>query len=149
MMALPLSLGWSGGAHADARPPEDASFCRDHVRVKTKKLAAQMLTNERSYPAGEKAVFRVDNTGGVAFGLIGEAFVLERFDAGRWSRDPATPALFTRVRLGELASGRSGFCREFEIPTTQANGRYRFKKTVSRDGRLMNLFAPFRVRAAT
>lgn len=123
-----------GSAQAADRPAENASFCRKRVKVNTAGFGARLRVSRTIYAPGAQAEFRIDNMGSVAISLIGEPFVLEHFENGMWLKDPSSPKAFTRIRLGALGSGRSGFCRTFEIPVEQPEGTYRFRKSVGVEG---------------
>jgi len=125
------------------------SFCRDRIATVTSKVAVRFITNRESYSAGETAMFRIDNVGGVPIRLIGEYFSLERFADGQWRVAPESPHAFSKIRLGILEPGKSGFCRVFRIPSNIAPGHYRFRKvvTISSSHKQRRLFAGFHITA--
>ncbi len=120
-------------------PAEDFPFCRKRVKVTHSRLAVKLRTNSSVYAPGNQAVFRIDNVGTVTIALIGEPFSIERNDGNGWVTDPASPDGFTRIRLGMLEPGRSGFCRSFQIPSDMAPGHYRFRKIVGTDSKRKRL----------
>ena len=126
-------------------PAEDHSFCRHRVKIAHNRLAVRLRTDSTVYAPGDQAVFRIDNVGTVAIALVGEPFSVERNDGSGWVKDPASPDRFTRIRLGFLKPGRSGFCRSFQIPSDMASGHYRFSKYVNAGPRhkALRLTAPF------
>jgi hypothetical protein len=148
--ALLVATLFCNDVQAASRPSEDASFCRKQVEISTPGFGAELLASKASYEPGAQAVFRIDNKGSVPVSLVGESFALERFQDGRWVKDPSSPKVFTRIRLGSLRPGKSGFCRTFEIPVEQQEGVYRFRKSVGVDnkhgGRALS--ATFRVGAS-
>jgi hypothetical protein len=89
--------------------------------------------------------------GTVSIGLIGEEFVFERYVEGRWTRDPASPRAFTKIRLGILSPGESGFCRSLSLPSDAPPGQYRFRKdvTVGNSERPKRLTARIGIREVT
>jgi hypothetical protein len=147
-MLLSVAL-FCDSAQAADRLAEDASFCRKRVKVNAAGFGARLRVSRAIYAPGAQAVFRIDNMGSVAISLIGESFVLERFQNGVWLQDASSPKTFTRIRLGALGPGRSGFCRAFEIPVEQPEGTYRFRKSVGVEGKhdRRSLSAVFKVGA--
>lgn len=128
LMACSISL--CASVNARVPPNEDNPFCLRKVRIIRSRLAIRFHTRMSSYRPGETAVFRIDNVGRISIGLIGEEFELERNENGRWKKDAASPDVFSKIRLGILGPGESGFCRSFPIPSDIAQGRYRFRKDV-------------------
>jgi hypothetical protein len=116
---------------AETSANESSPFCRHRVRTVSEKVAVRFLTDKSSYSPGESATFRVDNVGGTPVRPIGEYFSLERFVNGSWSLSPESRHIFSRVRLGILEPGKSGFCRRFPISSDIAPGHYRFRKIVT------------------
>jgi hypothetical protein len=119
------------GRHGHATGERGAAFCQKHdVRVGGPRLNVRLSGQRRSYRPGATARFRVENRGAVPIGLNHEGFVVERYQGSSWVRDPITPDNFPRNRLGGVASGAVGFCREFAVPDGMAPGTYRFRKDV-------------------
>lgn len=137
-----------GSWHAKGSVSENNPFCRHRVKIVSQTFAVRFRINASSYQPGKSAVFRVDNIGRVPIGLIGEVFSLERFTDGKWRISPQSPRAFSRIRLGVLGSGKSGFCRSFTIPSDIEPGHYRFRKvvTVGLHRKRRRLFVRFHVR---
>lgn len=145
---LCVGAGWASASDAEGRPAESSPFCRDRVKVVKSGLAARLVADAPSYLPGSNAVFRVDVVGTVPIGLIGEEFIFERYEGDGWVKDLGSPKGFTKIRLGLLEAGESGFCRSFEIPPDTSAGRYRFRKDVvgGKKKRTVRLTSVFEVR---
>lgn len=124
-----LSSALSGYAQISSN--ENDPFCRDRVKIARQGLAGRFVTSKPNYRPSETAVFRIDNVGRISIGLIGEDFSLQRFVDGNWRIAPESPHAFSKIRLGILAPGKSGFCRVFPISSDIAPGHYRFRKIVT------------------
>jgi hypothetical protein len=136
------------GGQARSSPGENASFCPHRVKSVSSVVALHFITNKPNYRPGETVVFRIDNVGGRSVKLISEYFSLEQFVNGRWKVSPASPHAFSKIRLGILEPGKSGFCKRFSIPDSLEAGHYRFHKTVvvSLSKKQRRLYAGFHVR---
>jgi hypothetical protein len=148
--AVPIVLcvfTWASSGRASVSTSENSPYCHHRVRISRGGVAVQFRTNRSSYFPGEAAAFRIDNIGKVSIRLIGEVFSLERFVNGRWRVSPDSPHAFSKIRLGILEPGQSGFCRVFSIPSDIAPGGYRFRKiiTISASRKQRSLFAYFHI----
>lgn len=129
VLVLSLSSAFSG--YAQTRTSENDRFCRSRVKIAKPALSIKFVTSALNYHPGESTKFRIDNVGRISIGLIGEDFSLEHFINGRWKIAPESPRVFSKIRLGILGPGKSGFCRTFTLPTSIALGHYRFRKVVT------------------
>lgn len=118
-----------------------------YVRVMRPETHARLVIDNAPVQPGDEMAFRVENLGTNPIGLIGEDYVLERYWAGGWKRDPASPSAFTRQRLGPVLAGSAGFCRTFAIPSDISPGLYRISKRIATVGRsrARMLRAPFQI----
>ncbi len=158
VLASIMASASSNIALADHSTP--VSFCRGHtahdqtqtfpprkLREDRAKVAARLVISKHIFHGGETAYFRVRNIGSTDIGLIGEAFLVERYTGATWIKDSVTPEGFRKVRWGRLPAGKAGPCQHIFIPSDMQAGKYRISKQVlvGREERLKRLISEFEV----
>lgn len=148
-----------GSGEVSANHSSPVAFCRSHTvdgyaRSSQRMggpgrpdVAVRLAISKQTFSLGDIVYFRVQNIGATNVGLIGEAFVIQRYDEGTWTKDALTPDGFRRVRWGYLPPGKAGPCQQFALPVGTPAGRYRIRKEVlvGRNGHSKQLTVEFSV----
>lgn len=98
--------------------------------------------------AGQRVFSRLENLGTERV-FYGEAFSIERFENGGWTRQGDLTRNAWLMWLGGISPGGTGLCNSIRLPEDLSAGLYRFVKSVEpgpRGRKSARLTAPFTVK---
>ena len=142
--ALYLTLAFLSGT-ASSSAQGLPTFCKEAPRsASTKQGGVSLVVSKGQVRVGAVIYARLLNFSAKTVGY-GREFAIERRGRSGWTLDPASPDGPWVKSLGKLAPGSGGRCYEFHVPSTQAEGRYRFSTKIIQTGSQAVRTAEFRV----
>ncbi len=100
----------------------------EYFRVLKRRSGLRESVFPRMAHGGDVLVTRTENIGTTPIGL-GNDYVVERFEEGKWTLDPVTPKGFAGISI-VLFGGVTYECHSLSLPRDMAPGHYRYRKEI-------------------